>query len=99
MPGRRLHGAVLELADSLVAADRHAASNAERSRNVPVNVVSSGLEWREFSAAYFPGRRRHDMQALTAYGAYKRSQVAEPPAPEATGPALEAWEDEGGHGL
>jgi hypothetical protein len=66
---------------------------------VTTTVVSKELAWREFSAAYFPGRRRHDMEALTAYGAYRRAQVAPPPAPEGSGPALEAWEDEGGPAL
>jgi hypothetical protein len=63
---------------------------------VPVNVVSSGLDWQEFSSTHFPGRRRHDMEALTAYEAYKRSPVADEPAPDETGLALQAWEDEGG---
>ncbi len=35
--------------------------------------VTDGLDWQSFSAAYFPGRRRHDLEALTAYGAYRRS--------------------------
>ncbi len=35
-----------------------------------------GLDWRGFTAASFPGRRRHDLEALTAYAAYKRSQDA-----------------------
>jgi hypothetical protein len=34
-----------------------------------------GLEWHAFSSRYFPGRRRHDLQALKAYEAYAdRSQ-------------------------
>jgi hypothetical protein len=36
------------------------------------------------------------MEALTAYGAYKRLPVADEPAAEETGLALQAWEDEGG---
>jgi hypothetical protein len=43
---------------------------------VPVRVESNGLDWQEFSATHFPGRRRHDMEALTAYAAYKRLRVA-----------------------
>jgi hypothetical protein len=35
--------------------------------------VADGLDWHTFSAAYFPGRRRHDLQAVIAYGAYRRS--------------------------
>lgn len=67
----------------------------------------AGLDWQAFSAAYFPGRRRHDLEALTAYGAYGRSRAvgtglsAEPagvePGPGARGAtALRTWEDEGG---
>jgi len=60
------------------------------------------------SAAYFPGRRRHDLEALTAYGAYKRSRAVDERSSEEadraeearnspTGStALQAWEDEGG---
>ena len=70
------------------------SSTAERSRNVPVSV--SGLDWQEFSAAHFPARRRHDMAALTAYGADKRVQLADEPTTEETRLALGAWEDEGG---
>jgi hypothetical protein len=33
------------------------------------------LDWTHFTAAYFPGTRRHDLGALTAYGAYRRAQV------------------------
>ncbi len=36
-----------------------------------------GLDWRAFTAASFPGRRRHDLEALTAYSAYKRSHDAD----------------------
>ena len=35
----------------------------------------AGLDWQDFSATYFPGRRRHDLEALTAYGAYRRSRA------------------------
>jgi hypothetical protein len=67
-----------------------------------------GLDWRTFSAAYFPGRRRHDLEALTAYGAYKRSHAVEERSSEGGAPvdeaksrpagstAMQDWEDEGG---
>jgi hypothetical protein len=35
----------------------------------------SGLEWYAFLSRYFPGRRRHDLEALKAYEPY-RSAVA-----------------------
>jgi hypothetical protein len=78
---------------------------------VGLENVPAGLDWAAFSAAYFPGRRRHDLKALAAYGAYKRSQVLdERSAQEAARreeaertsagtTALDAWEDEGGSAL
>jgi hypothetical protein len=42
---------------------------------MPENIPSNGLDWQRFSAKHFPGRRRHDFEALTAYGAYKRPQT------------------------
>ena len=48
----------------------HVAPAAARSAHLP-----DGLDWQRFSAAYFPGRRRHDLEALTAYGAYRRSHA------------------------
>ena len=80
----------------------HVAPAAASSAHLP-----DGLDWQKFSAASFPGRRRHDLEALAAYGAYRRSpavgkRTAEQPAPISaeSGPAgstgLEDWEDEGG---
>jgi hypothetical protein len=69
-----------------------------------------GLDWQTFTANYFPGRRRHDFEALTAYGDYKRprplDEVSSPGADKAQGArnggtesrALQTWEDEGGQG-
>ena len=56
------------------------------------------LDWQAFTARYFPERRRHDLEALTAYAAYRRTGTvdrAASPSAEETG-ALETWEDEGG---
>jgi hypothetical protein len=41
------------------------------------NDASAGLEWRAFSTRYFPGQRRHYLEALKAYEAY-RSAAIEP---------------------
>ena len=38
-------------------------------------VVPDELDWQTFSAGYFPGRRRHDFDALTSYGAHRRSHA------------------------
>jgi hypothetical protein len=65
------------------------------------------LDWESFRSAYFPGSRRHDLEAIVAYSAYKRSLVAgdqqasEPAPVKADAHAIEAvavdeWEDEGG---
>jgi hypothetical protein len=72
--------------------------------------VPEDLDWQTFAAAYFPGRRRHDLEALTAYGVYRRSHAADArssdePARIGAGPgeagstALQDWEDEGGAAL
>jgi hypothetical protein len=70
---------------------------------------ADGLEWQGFATRYFPGRRRHDLDALTAYETYRHGS----PLPgrgegaRADGPAhsddavlvaaaMAAWEAEGG---
>ena len=60
------------------------------------------LDWEAFAAGSFPGRHKHDHEALVAYGAYRRGEgspatnvaVAERDAEDSE--ALEVWEDEGG---
>ena len=32
--------------------------------------AAEALDWEAFSKRYFPGRRRHNMEALTAYATY-----------------------------
>ena len=73
-------------------------------RNSP-EIVSHGaqgdaLDWDSFRDLYYPDTRRHDLDAIVAYGAYRRSTLAGPqPAsyPISTGAlSLEEWEDEGG---
>jgi hypothetical protein len=71
-------------------------------------TVEDGLDWQGFLSRYFPGRRRHDLEALTAYGAYRSSRdVDERPANTVArleesesvpvgSPAVDAWEGEGG---
>jgi hypothetical protein len=75
----------------------------------PVGIVShgrDGLDWSSFRDLYYPDSRRHNLEAIVAYGAYKRSPHAGSPANEATSPSadpistdvvsLDGWEDEGG---
>ena len=51
------------------------------------------LDWKEFSARHFSERRRHDLEALQAYGLYRKGRptVAAPPVA-----AEDVWEGEGG---
>ena len=58
------------------------------------------LDWEAFTASFFPGRHKHDHEALLAYGAYRRGEGSPagtvPGADVEDADALEAWEDEGG---
>jgi hypothetical protein len=72
--------------------------------------ATAGLDWQAFSAAYFPGSRRHNLNAIVAYGAYKRSRGAGEQQPSEAArlkadaisteaQAVAEWEDEGGASL
>jgi len=85
--------------------------NAE-TRQSAANGLASALagdekvsDWQTFSASYFPNRRRHNLEALVAYAAYRRHAPDTEPRGTArqelvgslTGPSpLRVWEDEGG---
>jgi hypothetical protein len=43
--------------------------------------VPDGLDWDAFSTRCFPGRGRHDLEAISAYDAYHARPTAEEPAP------------------
>jgi len=95
-----------------VEAERTSGVETKRPVANVVSVVAGrarmmdGLDWQSFSAAYFPGRRRHDLEALTAYGAYRRSHEVHASSDEparieaergqARSTAVQDWEDEGG---
>jgi hypothetical protein len=49
-------------------------SRAASAPVLPAAGVGEKLDWDAFSARYFPGRRRHDLDALAAYGAYKQGR-------------------------
>ena len=82
---------------------KHGASAIASSTELP-----DGLDWQAFSAAYFPGRCRHDLEAIVAYGKSRRTHSTQDHAPEVPTPietgydhqtgvtALHGWEDEGG---
>jgi hypothetical protein len=42
----------------------------------PISPALEGgvLAWDDFSALHFPGRRRHDLDAVAAYGAYRQGR-------------------------
>ena len=52
-------------------------SSLSRAASAPVPPaagVGEKLDWDAFSARYFPERRRHDLDAVAAYGAYKQGR-------------------------
>jgi hypothetical protein len=63
---------------------------AARSQDLP-----AGLDWKAFSARCFPDRRRHDMEVVAAYFAYK-DLPREAGQSAAAAESVEVWEDEGG---
>jgi hypothetical protein len=42
--------------------------------DLPASGVGEKLNWDAFSARHFPGRRRHDLDAVAAYGAYRQGR-------------------------
>lgn len=60
-----------------------------------IEDLPAGLDWQAFSARCFPDARRHDLDAVAAYFAYKQV-LREPAEDESPEEAVEAWEDEGG---
>jgi hypothetical protein len=52
------------------------------------------LDWKEFSARYFSERRRHDLEALQAYGVYRKGLPSAGAAQRVL--AEDVWEGEGG---
>ena len=41
---------------------------------VRAGEAAGALDWEAFSSHYFPGRRRHEMEALTAYAMYTQGR-------------------------
>ncbi len=78
------------MAQSATASTRVSTSADDRRRddeawNLPRRSVLTakqatarvGLDWAEFVEAYFPGSRRHNLEAVASYGAYRRSGVVD----------------------
>src|SRR5438045_2319830 len=53
---------------------RAKTARAERLALLRAAEAAEALDWEAFSNRYFPGRRRHDMEALTAYATYKQGR-------------------------
>jgi hypothetical protein len=60
-----------------------------------IEELPPGLDWAAFSARRFPNGRRHDLEAIAAYFAYKRVP-REAAGKNGAVEEIEAWEDEGG---
>ena len=43
---------------------------ASAARKAGVDGAPAGLSWTAFGERYFPGRRRHDFEVLTAFAKY-----------------------------
>ncbi len=94
-----------EAAQAARKADRELDRVAWNLPRNPPEIVShgahgGGLDWDSFRDLYYPDTRRHDLGAIVAYGAHRRSNPAGPQSssdPVSTGaPSIEEWEDEGG---
>jgi hypothetical protein len=49
-------------------------SRAISAPDLPASGLGEKLNWDAFSARYFPGRPRHDLDAVAAYGAYRQGR-------------------------
>ena len=49
-------------------------SRTASAHDLPAAGIGEKLDWDAFSARYFPGRRRHDLDAVAAYGAYRQGR-------------------------
>jgi hypothetical protein len=47
------------------------ASAPAQDPSLAADDASWPLEWAAFRERYFPGRPRHDLEAITAYAAYR----------------------------
>ena len=63
-------------------------SRAASVPDLPASGVGEKLNWDAFSARYFPGRPRHDLKAVAAYGAYKQDRDWRKGGPQMTAPRL-----------
>jgi hypothetical protein len=94
---------VRSLTEPLTDAASQAALRADHeerdreARNLPRASVPAfrrahrdGLDWDHFRDVYYPDSRRHNFEAIVAYGAYKRSHHGRSQASEAVPPKSDA---------
>jgi len=71
--------------------DHRYPTQSTRATPTWVLRVEAGVEWPQFLTRFFPGRRRHDIEALAAYGAYRNTSsqrsVDQKPPPRRLPPA------------
>jgi hypothetical protein len=60
-----------------------------------ITQEAARLDWKVFSARFYPDRRRHDLEAIVAYDAY-RNRVEEAERGTPLSAAVQSWEGEGG---
>ena len=53
---------------------RNDGSAAVPTAPLRAEEAAEALDWDAFSNRYFPGRRRHDMETLTAYATYTQGR-------------------------
>jgi hypothetical protein len=64
-----------------------AVDTAQKSADVVAGAIAAGrqgdpldpppgLSWTAFSESFFPGRRRHDLEVLTAFAKYMAGEEA-----------------------
>jgi hypothetical protein len=66
---------------------RWTSAHRGRSEATSPAYAAHGLDWQGFSGRYFPGRGRHDLEALASYAAYRLSR--EEPASVGMRPVLQ----------
>ena len=86
--------------------NREAWNLPRAAQTVSYRTHRDELDWNEFRDSYYPNSRRHNFEAIVAYGAYKRSLRAGSQPSEGAhlkyGPlsteavSLDEWEGEGG---
>jgi hypothetical protein len=61
---------------------RREAGTLQRPSAEPAR--SDALDWDHFRELHYPGSRRHDLQAIVAYGEYRRTFAAGRPGESAS---------------